>query len=404
MVFIQNMKKKKKEICSACGTSQMNHNFLYYSQVIDKMIEKATVIFYPFFFLKNNRSITDIVEKIFINTSHVIGVLRYDSDIEKALTGRSKVIWQEAKKRGIEMKQIKVFGKHIDNYKAKMGKKTIYFQSIPVPPWMTQKGYDWVDDKLTFTKKFREAGIPAPATRLIKSEKDIAKIFNELEKPIIVKPRFGSRGRHTTTNINTVYEMKKAYKLARQISPSVIAQEHLFGSVYRATVVNNKLVGFFRADPPQITGDGVKSIKELIEEKNKNRNVQLSETIINEELLNFIKRQNFTLEIILPKNITIDLLAKTGRLYGGYTKEIFPEIHPKIHSIFECAGKLAAIPVAGFDFIIADPTKDPDTQRCGIIECNSLPFIDLHYFALEGKPVNIASYIWDLWEQKKEVL
>jgi len=54
--------------------------------------------------------------------------------------------------------------------------------------------------------------------------------------------------------------------------------------------------------------------------------------------------------------------------------------------------------VVGFDCIIPDPTKDANSQRWGIIECNSLPFIDLHYFALEGKPKNIAGMIWDMWE------
>ena len=56
------------------------------------------------------------------------------------------------------------------------------------------------------------------------------------------------------------------------------------------------------------------------------------------------------------------------------------------------------LPVVGFDVIIGDPTKSADSQRFGIIECNSLPFIDLHYYALEGKPRNIAGMIWDMWK------
>ena len=54
--------------------------------------------------------------------------------------------------------------------------------------------------------------------------------------------------------------------------------------------------------------------------------------------------------------------------------------------------------VAGFDSIIPDPTQPADSQHWGIIECNTLPFIDLHYYALEGKPQNIAGMIWDLWK------
>jgi hypothetical protein len=42
--------------------------------------------------------------------------------------------------------------------------------------------------------------------------------------------------------------------------------------------------------------------------------------------------------------------------------------------------------------------NDPDMQHWGIIECNSLPFINLHHFPIEGNPENVASKIWDLWK------
>ena len=396
------MKKNTKETCSACGTSPINHNLLFISEVINGTLEKISNLFFPFLGAKKNKGLINFVEKVLINSSNFIGIIRFSSDIEKATTGRSKVIWEEAKNRGIKMDQLVVFGKHIDNYRAKVNGKNIFFQSIPIPPWLPSGGYDWIDDKFFLAEKLHTAGIPSPLTKMISSLKKADSVFQSLKKPIIIKPRLGSRGRHTTTNINRIEDFKNAYLLAKQISPSIVAQEHLFGSVYRATVVNDVLVGFFRADPANITGDGIKSIQELILEKNKNRNEKMSEILINGEVLNFIKRQNYTLQSILPKDIIINLSAKTGRLYGGYTREMLPEVHPKIHFIFEKASRFISVPVAGFDFIIEDPTKDPDTQRCGIIECNSLPFIDLHYFALEGKPVNIASYIWDLWDLKKK--
>ena len=68
-----------------------------------------------------------------------------------------------------------------------------------------------------------------------------------------------------------------------------------------------------------------------------------------------------------------------------------------MHIIFEYTSRLISAPVLGFDLIIKDPTLDPDTMKWGIIECNSLPFIDLHYFALEGTPINLAEKVWDLW-------
>ena len=72
-------------------------------------------------------------------------------------------------------------------------------------------------------------------------------------------------------------------------------------------------------------------------------------------------------------------------------------LHPSFLPVLQKAERIVNLSVVGFDCIIPDPTKDANSQRWGIIECNSLPFIDLHYYALEGKSRNIAGMIWDMW-------
>ncbi len=101
----------------------------------------------------------------------------------------------------------------------------------------------------------------------------------------------------------------------------------------------------------------------------------------------------------MPVGKTIDLIEKIGIGYGGYKAEEIAITHPEIIRILEAAGRLVNFPVMGFDFIIPDIRKHPDEQSWGIIECNSLPFIDLHHFPLEGAPVNVAKYVWDLWNK-----
>jgi cyanophycin synthetase len=188
--------------------------------------------------------------------------------------------------------------------------------------------------------------------------------------------------------------------MGHEIAPSLVIEEHLFGSVYRATVIDKKLVGFFRADPPRVTGDGTHTVSELIEKQNAAKHEKIQNITVTDDVRSFIARKGYALDSILPAGLVLDLTAKTGRFLGGYTKEMLPEVHPKMHEIFARAGKTAEIGIAGFDLIIPDPTQDPDTQVWGIIECNSLPFIDLHYYALEGTPINLAKNIWDVWEKK----
>ena len=394
------MMKKVEKTCSACGNSVVNHRLVFASNFIDETMGKvgSTFSFFlPVLPIGKFQSLADFLEKRSFDLFRLMGMLSHSTDIEKARSGRSKLIWEEAQRRGIEMEQSVFLGKYLEHYRVKINGKVFYFQSLPIPPWLPQEGYGWTDDKFILAKKLDTAGIPTPATRKISSMSDARFAFGKLNKPLIVKPKSGSRGRHTTTNIKNDEELETAVSIARQITPTMVLQEHLFGSIYRATVVNNVLVGFFRADPPQVVGDGIKNVLELISEKNVKRHERLNEISIDEDIISFIGRQGYTLDSVLSLGIVIDLSAKGGRFRGGYTKEMLPEGHHKMHSIFNKAGELVSGPGLGFDLIIPDPTEDPDMQRWGIIECNSLPFIDLHYFALEGTPINVAKHVWDLW-------
>lgn len=391
--------KKAKKSCSACGTSPVNHKFLLISEILENFINKLEGHSFSFTKTQRWRKMADAIEKILLAITSFLHIVTFNTDKEKAITGRSKIIWEEAEKRKIPMRQIKIFNKPVELYQAKINNKTIYFQSLPIPRSLPQNGYRWLDDKFKLAEKLTENNLKAPKSFKFSSLKQALKAFSDFKKPVIIKPQNGSRGRHTTTNITNTIELEKAVKLAREISRALVMQEHLFGSVYRATVINKKLVGFFRGDSPQILGNGTQNINELILEKNKNRDTRISEILINDDLINFIQRQGYDLNDVLETNKNLNLTAKTGRMYGSYTEEMLPKIHPKIHRIFEQAGVIVNAPVVGFDLIIEDPTKDPDTQNWGIIECNSLPFIDLHYFALEGPRINLAENVWDLWNK-----
>lgn len=395
------MQERTKHTCSACGTAPTNHALAFFLSATEEALHHVDKVMAKVVEKKIWQKSAILLEKFLFRASRMLGVATFNKDdIEKATIGRSKIIWEEAVRRNIPMEQVVMFGKPIDYYRAHINGNYFYFNSLPIPPHLPQSGYKWVDDKLRLAKELQAVGIPAPQTIKVRTLAEAKKAFDVLQKPLIIKPEFGSRGRHTTTNINTLEEMEKAFALAKQITVSAVAQEHLVGSIYRATVIDGKLVGFYRADQPQIVGDGERTVAMLIEEKNKFRRERVSEIVINQDLKDFIGRNGYSLESVLPAGEVLHLSAKTGRMYGSYTKEMFPDIHPKLHGIFEHAGRVCNAPILGFDLIMLDATADPDAQRWGVIECNSLPFIDLHYMALEGEPINLAKNVWDLWEKQ----
>ena len=375
----------------------MNHTLYFLESFISVALDThaSGVIKYVPRFVKK---FVDLVPKFLFETLSFLKLVKFSSDLDKASTFRSKVIWEEAKRRGIKMEQIIFKGKPLDHYRTKLNSKNFYFESIPIRPEFLEMSKNW-DDKVVLKQEFGKHNIPVPLCFKFPlwSLKDPEKIFSKLTKPIIVKPRIGSRGRHTVTNINTFEQFKKGIGIVRQISAHLIIEEHLKGSVCRATFVNGVLAGFYRGQAPTLEGDGKKTIKELIEEKDKNRHSRVEPIRISKELHDHIARLGFTIDDILPEDFSLILSHRVGRLFGGKTMEMLDDLHPSFIPILKKAEKIVGLSVVGFDCIIPDPTKDAGSQKWGIIECNSLPFIDLHYYALEGKPKNIAGMIWDLW-------
>ncbi len=389
--------QREKISCIYCGDAPIHHGFFYFSSLIattfDNHIVKVTR-HAPLFM----RDFVDWLLATFFEIFLFFHLATLSDDIEQAKTFRSRVIWEEAKRRGIKIQQLMIWGRSLDQYRIIEKGKVNYFNSLPIPSRFLNMDKNW-DDKFMLKKEFAENNIPIPHYLQfpIFIPQNIEQIFSKFAKPIIVKPRMGSRGRHTVTNIHTLEQFRDGINIAKKICAYLVAEEHLKGDVCRATFVNGKLMGFYRGSAPVVIGDGVKTVRELILEKDDKRPDRVEKVLVNKELENHILRSGFKMEDILPFSLRLSLTHRTGRLFGGVTKEMLDELHPSFLPVLKRAADIVDLPVIGFDVIIEDPTKPADSQRWGIIECNTLPFIDLHYYALSGKPQNIAGAIWDIW-------
>jgi cyanophycin synthetase len=383
--------------CVYCGNNPVNHELTYISETLSALMSKQSRPGHGIW----DRLSTDLEARMMrtlYKTLHVLHVLRFKKEGEP-LSDRSKVIWEEAKRRGLSIEQGFVGKKPTEHFRVFTNNEWHYFLSIPIFKQKGGKADTWVDNKATLKQFFEKHGIRVPKGARASSVREAIATFDALTKPVIVKPEVGSRGRHTTTHIYTKEEMEKAFHIAQKLCRYVVIEEHLVGSVYRGTYVGGEVVGVLRGEPPRVTGDGVSTLRSLIEKKNKEKHVRQKDVVISASSEAFLKRQGYTLDSILPDGLTIDLTEKIGLSYGGFAAEDFPQAHPKLLATLTTAGNLLSFPLIGFDFISEDITEDPDTVRWGIIEANTLPFIDLHHFPVEGEPINVARKVWDLWER-----
>lgn len=398
---------KSSNSCLYCGNNPAPHFLTWYFESLDLLLQplRRAIFFNPVSralrrFLKNHNFGWRLMRFLLS-----IGFVRKQPDIAKCKVRRAQVLWEEAERRGITFYGLKFLGKNLDLYMAeKSDGQKLFIDGLPRPRGYDGSVLDILDDKSRLKAALAAAGLPVPLGGAVTSVRAALKIFKQGQKPFIVKPRTGSRGRHTTTFIYTDEELRRAIKIAKQLCAWVVVEEQLFGPVYRATVIGgpstalraSKLAGVLRGDPPQVTGDGRHNIEELIHIKNAAPHAGVKNIVADDGMGLFLQRQNLELTSVPKIGELVNLSEKIGVNYGGSSSEDFDVCHPDNKELFLRAAKVLGDPIIGFDFIIPDITKSYKDQRCGFLEANSLPFINLHHDPLLGKPRNAAALVWDM--------
>ena len=384
--------------CPYCGNNPVSHSLTRVSTRVELMLGAGTEARTGFFERIAARAAKYTLACL-VGVLRALGLVRMSEDAADAFTGRGRVLIEEAKRRGLRAHGLLFLGIKTDAYRVEASGKTLYYSGFP-RPLFTESGSDkWLDDKALLKQRLAAAGIPVPEGGVFRRIEDLRRFYERLGRTLVVKPRIGSRGRHTTTHIRSPEDLAFAFGLARELCRDVVAEEHLMGSVYRGTVIDGKLVGVLRGDPPRVVGDGRNAIEELVGVKNATKHPKVADVVLCDIHDQFLARTGRTRSTTPAFGEVVDLLEKIGISYGGFSAEEIEKTHPKMKRILEEAARVVDDPFIGFDFITSDVAADPREVRWGIIEANSLPFIDLHHFPLEGEPINVAAHVWDYVER-----
>ena len=87
----------------------------------------------------------------------------------------------------------------------------------------------------------------------------------EIGGPVVVKPQDGNQGRGVTVNLVSRDQVESAYLAAAEITGKVLVERYIPGQDYRMLVIGNRLIAAARRDPPQVIGDGVHTVYQLVE-------------------------------------------------------------------------------------------------------------------------------------------
>jgi cyanophycin synthetase len=392
----------KPEACEECGMGAVHHRLEKFSVRLNSL---SRFFFGPFdWFFARLAPLTDRgVNRVMLLATDILfmlGLAVKVNDLGAHHSETTQALWHEAVRRGITMYEVRVLGLSRNHFIARFGKKAWAFQGMP-RPMRRQKSILWIDDKAEMKKRFLKAGFPVAAGGLAKNEREALALFHALRAPVIVKPQEGSGGRHTTIHIANERDLKEALESALVVAPRAIIEEELYGPVFRATLIEKKLAAVLRRDPPQVIGNGRSTIRELVLEENKNplrqgpvfAVIDLDSPASKKELA----RQGLASERVLPHGAQAFFHFKVNWGVGGTSYDATDAVHPENKKLFEEIGAYLGDDIVGIDFIISDISKSwRETERCGVIELNSLPLIGNHHFPYSGPVKNVAGAVWDM--------
>ncbi|HEY0057956.1 MAG TPA: cyanophycin synthetase, partial [Flavisolibacter sp.] len=120
------------------------------------------------------------------------------------------------------------------------------------------------------TKMLLEAAlIPVPKGIVLQQVENLEVAVKEVGFPIVIKPLDGNQGKGATININGMKEALEAFERAKVYSRKVIIERFVEGADFRALVINYKFVAAAKRTPAAVTGDGVLTVQQLVEQTNK---------------------------------------------------------------------------------------------------------------------------------------
>jgi cyanophycin synthetase len=256
------------------------------------------------------------------------------------------------------------------------------------------------DKQLTKTL-LDQAGVPVPAGEVVLSLDAAQRAARRLKGAVTVKPLDGNQGRGVTVDCRAPEEVERAYAFAREHGRRVIVEEYLGGRDYRVLVTGGKVAAASWRRPPHVVGDGVSTIRALVERENRNpargdghANI-LTRIPLDDVALQTLDRQGYALESIPAAGADVDLRSSANLSTGGTAEDVTDLLPDETRAICVRAARTIGLDVAGIDIVCRDIAVPLGAQKGGIIEVNAAPGIRMHQDPSRGTPRDAGAAIVD---------
>ncbi len=308
------------------------------------------------------------------------------------MTISTKFIVQEAERLGIIWKAIPgtriielTLHNHLEYFTAQISGHT------------SALAYLIANNKDATKSMLERCGVETPRGAIFTRKSALAyqkKLFERLVKPLVVKPRDGAHGMEVYLHITSLSDMQKKLKRVLSKYSSAIVEEMKEGEEYRIVLTREKVIAVTRRIPANVVGNGKQSIKQLVDEKNKDPrrgdsflNHALLKIKLNKTSYTLIKKQGFaSIDDIPTKGQQVFLRETSNMSTGGDSIDVTDLVHESVKTIaLQAINAIPGLAFAGLDFITIDITKPQTESTYTVLEINKSPGIFFQYMPYLGK-------------------
>ena len=248
-------------------------------------------------------------------------------------------------------------------------------------------GVNLARNKLDGAAVLRANGIPVPEHVAAYTEQEAVRAAEQIGYPVVVKPADLDGGRGVSVNLRTGVAVREAYASAAALSKKILVEKHFDGRDFRLQVVNGVVHGVLERVPGGVTGNGVDSVRALLEQQNAERKHATDERRFlhqmtpDKEALGFLVEQDLDWDSIPGANRFVRLRSASNVTSGGVPTPVsMDQVHPDNLSLAIRAARALRLDVAGVDVLIPDIGRSwLDCGAC-ICEVNAQPqmFTTMH--------------------------
>ncbi len=253
-----------------------------------------------------------------------------------------------------------------------------------------------MENKTVTKKVLKEAGFRVPGGAEFSSMEEAVKAYPRFaEQAFVIKPKSTNYGLGITIFKEgaSLEDYQAGLAIAFREDSSVLVEEFMPGTEYRFFVIDGEVQAIMLRVPANVIGDSIRTVKELVEEKNSdplrgtNHRAPLELIQLGELEQLMLKEQGLTIESVPQANQIVYLRENSNISTGGDSIDMTDEFSEAYKKIAVSAVEALGAKISGIDLIIPDKEIDPTTDKkaYGIIEANFNPAMHMHVYPFAGK-------------------